>query len=83
MITSKLLVPATSPDLIPRPVLFEILHQGFQRKLIHISAPAGSGKSCLLSQWIHQQQIPAAWYSLDPRDNDRVDQERRKGQALA
>ncbi len=35
-----------------------------------ISAPAGFGKTTLVSDWIIQQDIPAAWYSIDNSDND-------------
>jgi LuxR family maltose regulon positive regulatory protein len=39
------------------------------RKLTLISAPAGYGKSTLLSEWINQQEIPSGWLSLDLQDN--------------
>ena len=35
-----------------------------------ISAPAGFGKTTLVSDWIIQQKVPAAWYSIDNSDND-------------
>ncbi len=56
-----------------RPSLFEKLNEGLKRKLIVISAPAGFGKTTLLSDWISQYKIPAAWYSIDKRDNDPVE----------
>ena len=37
-----------------------------------MSAPAGYGKSTLLSAWLSQIDSPAAWYSLDEGDNDPV-----------
>ncbi|MFC1961003.1 LuxR C-terminal-related transcriptional regulator [Chloroflexota bacterium] len=42
------------------------------RKLILISAPAGSSKTTLLSEWIRQESMPAAWLSLDTNDNNIV-----------
>jgi LuxR family maltose regulon positive regulatory protein len=48
------------------------LDQGLSRRLILISAPAGFGKTTLLSHWIHQSGFPAAWISLDGGDNDPV-----------
>jgi LuxR family maltose regulon positive regulatory protein len=37
---------------------------------ILVSAPAGYGKSTLLSAWLEQLQLPSAWLSLDDKDND-------------
>jgi ATP/maltotriose-dependent transcriptional regulator MalT len=70
MLITKLHIPASGTNLVHRPKLFEILNEGLQRKLILISAPAGFGKTTLLSDWIEQSKIPTAWISLDKRDND-------------
>ena len=35
-----------------------------------VSAPAGYGKSTLLSAWLEQLEFPSAWLSLDDKDND-------------
>ena len=43
------------------------------RKLILISAPAGFGKTTLLSDWIHQGEMHVAWLSLDRSDNNPED----------
>ncbi|GAP18830.1 ATP-dependent transcriptional regulator [Levilinea saccharolytica] len=39
-------------------------------KLALISAPAGFGKSTLVSEWLAAVKIPIAWLSLDERDGD-------------
>ena len=39
-------------------------------KLILISAPAGFGKTTLVSEWVASCGQPVAWLSLDERDND-------------
>ena len=43
---------------------------GLGRKLTLVSAPAGYGKSTLLSEWVEKSKVPFAWVSLDMRDND-------------
>jgi LuxR family maltose regulon positive regulatory protein len=41
-----------------------------QHRLTLVSAKAGSGKTTVVSEWLHQQERPAAWLSLDANDND-------------
>lgn len=53
-----------------RPRLLERLKSGLHRKLTLISAPAGFGKTTLVSEWVGQCQRPAAWLSLDKDDSD-------------
>jgi len=69
ILTTKLFIPPIRPQSVARPRLFERLHQSLHAKLILISAPAGFGKSILLSQWLHEQSLPVAWLSLDENDN--------------
>jgi LuxR family maltose regulon positive regulatory protein len=77
VLTTKLFMPPPQPRAVLRPRLIERLSepQGRGRALTLISAPAGFGKSTLLSAWIDQrtQQDPkfrVAWLSLDEADND-------------
>jgi len=70
LLTTKLYIPPVRPDLVPRPRLIERLNQGMTYKLTLISAPAGFGKTTLLSEWIPQSERPVCWVSLDPGDND-------------
>src|SRR5215216_2211098 len=52
---TKLAPPARRPDLIPRPRLFDTLHQALATcPLTLVSAPAGSGKTTLLADWLNQ-----------------------------
>jgi LuxR family maltose regulon positive regulatory protein len=55
---------------VARPRLIERLNKGLHRKLTLISAPAGFGKTTLVSEWIVSCGQPAAWLSLDESDND-------------
>jgi len=68
-------MPLVRPDLVSRPRLIEQLNAGLDRKLTLVSAPAGFGKTTLLSEWIHGRDaatapLRAAWLSLDEGDND-------------
>lgn len=73
MLLTKLYIPNTGSNIVRRTPLFDKLNEGYRRKLILISAPAGFGKSTLLGDWIQKQQIPTAWFSIDNNDNDPVD----------
>jgi LuxR family maltose regulon positive regulatory protein len=73
MILTKLHIPHAGENIVHRPILYEKLNKGLSRKLIVISAPAGFGKTSLVSDWIHQYKIPTAWFSIDKGDNDPVE----------
>ncbi|MCA9931138.1 MAG: hypothetical protein KC419_21785, partial [Anaerolineales bacterium] len=70
LLQTKLYVPRLRPSLVPRPHLVEKLNSGLAGKLTLISAPAGFGKTTLVSEWIADCERPFAWYSLDERDGD-------------
>jgi LuxR family maltose regulon positive regulatory protein len=73
MLTTKLYVPRAHPNLVPRPRLGELLTEGMIRKLTLVYAPAGFGKTTLLSEWRMMHlggEYPLAWVSLEEADND-------------
>jgi LuxR family maltose regulon positive regulatory protein len=70
LLTTKLHIPSVRPDLVSRSRLAERLNAGLGRKLVLVSAPAGFGKTTLLSAWAASCGQPVAWLSLDERDND-------------
>lgn len=70
MLLTKLRIPSAGNYIVHRPELYEKLNIGLSRKLILISAPAGFGKTTLISDWANQTRIPTAWFSLDKGDND-------------
>ncbi len=91
LLTTKLYIPPARPELVSRPRLIELLsaglwrNDGIARKLTLISAPAGFGKTTLVSEWVEAMgrappsiaamggatpPIAIAWLSLDEGDND-------------
>jgi len=71
ILATKLYIPPSPQKVVARSRLVERLNEGFSlgRKLTLISAPAGFGKSTLVSEWIASCGRPAAWLSLDESDN--------------
>jgi|SRR5438067_3578679 len=53
LLATKFFVPSSPHPLIARPQLTTLLNQGLRRKLTLIAAPAGFGKTTLLSTWVH------------------------------
>jgi len=72
LLTTKLTIPPQRPKLVLRPRLMTMLDEALlqQHRLILVSAKAGSGKTTLISEWVHQQERPATWLALDVNDND-------------
>lgn len=70
LLQTKLYLPRLRPFLVPRPRLIEKLNLGLHRKLTLISAPAGFGKTTLVSEWIAEGKRPFVWLSLDESDSD-------------
>jgi LuxR family maltose regulon positive regulatory protein len=73
LLTTKLYIPRAHPNLVPRPRLGELLNEGMNRKLTLVCAPAGFGKTTLLSEWrmLHLgSEYQLAWVSLEEADND-------------
>ncbi|MCP4540025.1 MAG: tetratricopeptide repeat protein [Chloroflexi bacterium] len=70
LLTTKLHVPPVRLELVSRLRLIERLNAGLGHKLTLISAPAGFGKTTLLSEWVIGCGRPVAWLSLDKGDND-------------
>ena len=73
LLETKLYIPNRRSGLVSRPRLLERLHQGIERKLTLVSAPAGFGKTTLLAEWLAAPPASvraAGWVSLDQSDND-------------
>ncbi|MFL5655368.1 MAG: LuxR C-terminal-related transcriptional regulator [Ktedonobacteraceae bacterium] len=77
LLSTKLALPRPRPSLVLRESLLARLDEGLEHKLTLLSAPAGFGKTTLVSEWIatrgeRQDLPPVAWVSLDAGDNDPV-----------
>jgi LuxR family transcriptional regulator, maltose regulon positive regulatory protein len=77
LLETKFHVPRRGRGLVPRPRLSDRLSRGGEAALTLVSAPAGFGKTTLLTEWLADWLAAApaagrsaAWLSLDPRDND-------------
>jgi LuxR family maltose regulon positive regulatory protein len=70
LLTTKLYIPAKRPNLVSRSRLLGKLDEGQRCKLTLVSAPAGFGKTTLISDWISQRRIHSCWITLDESDND-------------
>lgn len=70
LLQTKLYMSRPRPSLVPRPRLVARLNQGLHGKLTLISAPAGFGKTTLVTEWIAAGERPSAWLSLDEGDNN-------------
>ena len=70
LISTKVQRPRVGRGLVARPRLLEQLNS--THSLTFILAPAGYGKTTLLSTWLDTCSVPGAWLSLDEHDNDLV-----------
>src|SRR5688572_9711342 len=73
LVATKLYVPKLRHGLVERPHLKVRLERGAEARLTLISAPAGFGKTTLLSEWLAlspSRNRAAAWLSLDHADNE-------------
>jgi LuxR family transcriptional regulator, maltose regulon positive regulatory protein len=67
---AKLLRPLVRPGSIRRSLLIERLARGDPGPFVSVVAPAGYGKTTLLSQWAENDGQAFAWVSVDEKDND-------------
>src|SRR5262249_56829895 len=68
-----LLVRRPPRPAMRRPRLFDALDAGLEGRLVLISAPAGAGKTALLSTWLDTRpRKRVAWMSLRPRRGERA-----------
>jgi LuxR family maltose regulon positive regulatory protein len=70
LLATKLFIPPPQTSIVTRIRLIERMNEGLRSKATLISAPAGFGKTTLVSEWVKGCGISVAWLSLDDGDND-------------
>ncbi len=72
LLATKLFVPPVRPGLVFRPRLLDKLNAVLGSALTLVSAPAGFGKTTLISEWVNSRHppLPTAWLSLEESEND-------------
>ncbi len=70
VLETKLRRPTVSSLHVVRPRLLDQLTASLERRLILVSAPAGYGKTALVSRWLDTVDCPCAWFSVDEHDDN-------------
>ncbi len=81
LLQTKLHIPSLRSNFIPRPRLIDRLTAGLDGRLILLSAPAGYGKTTLVTEWLtslvsepsppgRAEEVKVTWLSLEDADND-------------
>lgn len=70
LLATKLRVPSPPTSRVERPRLVDLFKISLANRLVLLSAPAGYGKTTLLSQVLSSLKKPVGWVSLDEGDND-------------
>ncbi len=72
LLLTKLYRPTVPTQVVQRPYLYERLNQGLTKgnPLTLVSAPAGFGKTTLITTWLDSVTLPFSWLSLDALDDD-------------
>ena len=72
LLKTKFFIPRSFSSQITRPRLTNLMNAGLDRPLTLVCAPAGYGKTTLVSNWVKEIGIISAWLSLDDGDNDPI-----------
>jgi LuxR family maltose regulon positive regulatory protein len=70
LLTTKIYRPPLPADCVQRSDLLRLLDAGRSRPLTLVSAPAGYGKSVLVSSWLEASDWASVWVSLDEEDGN-------------
>ncbi len=72
LVLTKVQLPRLRSSLVLRSRLLQRLQEGMHGPLTLLSAPAGFGKTTLLTSWLHTNDVSGAWFSVEVEDNDPV-----------
>lgn len=72
VLTTKLHVPVGRAARVVRPRIDALLRAGIEQRLTLVCAPAGSGKTSAVADWLSRDGLVAGWVSLDAQDSDPV-----------
>ena len=72
LLSSKINVPYSTTEALERPRLYDNFRNNMHKKITILRAPAGYGKTTLLSQWLKHSQEQIAWLAIDRADNDPI-----------
>ena len=70
LLRTKFYRPSLPSDLVDRPRLIDEINRGLDRPLTLVTAPAGYGKTIIVSSWLNTCERPSAWLSLDETIDD-------------
>ncbi len=70
LLNTRLYRPRISDDQIPREKIINLLEKNLEKSLTLVSAPAGYGKSIVISQWLESSSALHSWISIDDTFND-------------
>ena len=72
LLSSKINVPYSTAEALERPRLYDFFQDSPLKRITIVRAPAGYGKTTLLTQWLKHLQEPVAWLAIDRADNDPI-----------
>ena len=68
--SKKATPPQRQPNIVRRSAFLDRIHANINKKVLTFSAPAGSGKTTLILDFIADLDIPCCWYSVDSGDQE-------------
>ena len=78
ILATKLFIPPPPPKIVSRPRLIQRMNEGLHRKLTLISAPAGFGKTTLVSEWVNNLRFTSDDLRLDVAIESQIENRKSK-----